>query len=413
MDRGSQTGMETGAVLTATEVEGVAPAADWSLWIRRGRAPGPELTTSFADSWAEDVEQLAKLGISALMVTLEWARLEPRPGEHDEVALEWRRQLLEEVRAQGVAVWACLVDGTLPGWFADDEGGFADDRARNLIWPRHIDWVGEHFGDLVDGWVPQREAITWALRRHLLGVAPPGGTDPVTAAKAVQAALLADGEAWRLLAGTAPVATYQTARLIRPRPDDVKAGPRAAGLERLLWHPWLSALGEGELIVGDLPPRQVDHLRGAFDRVVVELRPAIEVDGAGRWHPHPPDATRGPTGWAAWPEAIAESLYRVTDELGDHEIVAAGSLADVTDDGRARPDHVQAVLDLTAEAASSTGVVGWWQSSPIDGWHWERGSSIDPGLIGRDRTESVAANTFRDHGPSQAAERRDSRSPRT
>jgi beta-glucosidase/6-phospho-beta-glucosidase/beta-galactosidase len=91
---------------------------------------------------------------------------------------------------------------------------------------------------------------------------------------------------------------------------------------------------------------------------------------------------------------MAENLRRVADEL-DHEIVAAGSLADVADDGRARPDHLRAVLDLTAEAAADTSVVGWWQSSPIDGYHWERGCSINPGLIGRDRTECEGAKTLR------------------
>lgn len=226
--------METGAVLTATEIEGVAPAADWSLWIRRGRAPAPALTTSFAESWVEDLEQLASLGITTVQVTLEWASLEPRPGAHDEVAVEFRRDLIQGAKANGLQVWACLVDGTLPGWFADDAGGFNDDKARSLLWPRHIDWIGEHFGDLVDGWVPQREPITWALRRYLLATAPPGRSDPIQAAKAVQAAVLADAEAWRLLEGTAPVATYQTARTIRPRLDDVKAKPQAAALERLL-----------------------------------------------------------------------------------------------------------------------------------------------------------------------------------
>lgn len=391
--------METGAVVTATELEGCHPATDWSLWTRRGKAPAPVLATPFAHSWAEDLEQLAGLGLDSIQLTLEWAALEPRPGEIDADAVEDRRSVLAQARELGLKVWACLVDGTLPGWFADDEGGFLDDRARQLLWPRHIDWIGEHFGDLVDGWVPQREPITWALRRHLVATAPPGRADPVVAAKAVQAAVLADGEAWRLLAGTAPVATYQTARAIRARVDDVKAGPRAAALERLLWHPWLSAITEGELVVGDLPPRPVDHLRGAFDRVVVELRPSIEVDGTGGWHPHPADGARGPTGWVAWPEAMAENLRRVADEVGDHQVVAAGSLADVTDDGRARPDHVQAALGLTAEAVADTAnVVGWWQSSPIDGYHWERGSSIQPGLFRADRAETAAARTFADAG---------------
>ena len=385
--------MELGAVLTATELEGVSPASDWSLWVRRGKAPpsDPTAADAFLSGWADDFDQLAGLGFSEVQVTLEWSALEPTPGAHDLDALEWRRQLLEGARQRGLRVWACLVDGTLPGWFADDEGGFGDDRARNLIWPRHIDWIGEHLGDLVDGWVPVREGAHWALRRHLRAQAPPGAQDPLAAAEAIRASMLAEGEAWRLLAGTAPVATYQTARIVRAVPDNVKAAPQAAMVERLLWYPWLSALGEGRLVVGGLPDRQVEHLRGAFDRLIVQLRPAIEVAANGAWQPYPPEGTPGPTGWIPWPEAMAEALHRTLDELGDHEIVAAGDLADVADDGRTRPDHVRAVLDLVDEAAAGGSVVGWWQSSPIDGYHWEYGHRLRPGLIDAQRTEQLSA----------------------
>lgn len=385
---------EYGVVLTASELEGCSPAADWSRWIARGKAPDSErgsANAGFASSWAEDLEQLAGLGATVVSSTLEWAELEPRPGEFDNEAIEFRRDVLRGIAELGMTPWVCLVDGTLPGWFADDEGGFEDDNARGLIWPRHIDWIGETFGDLVGGWIPQREPLHWALRRNLIGIAPPGGRDVAKAANAVQCAMLAEGEAWRLLKGTAPVATYQTARQIYFDTDDVKARPQAAGLERLLWHPWVSAVTEGQLVVGDLPTKTVDHLRDAFDRIIVELRPAIRLDGEGRWHSHPADRTPGPTGLTAWPEAQAEAVHRVTDELDGREIIAAGNLADVTDDGSARPDHQQAMMELVDDHS----LAGWWQSSPIDGYQFEYGFRSNPGLIASDRSETPAAEKFR------------------
>lgn len=387
-ETGQEPRIERGVVLTSTEVEGSAPAADWSRWIRDGRAPAPPDPAPFADAWREDLEQLAGLGIDSIGVTLEWARLEPRRGQHDEDAAELRHELLAACRSLGVQVWAYLVDGTLPGWFVDDEGGFLDDRARGLLWPHHIDWLGERFGDLVDGWVPQREPIRWALRRYLRGTAPPGQRDPARAAEAIRAAVLADGEAWRLLAGTAPVATHQTVRPVRAEmaiagAENLKARPLAQQLDRLLWNPWLSALTEGSVAVDGLPTRAAEHLRGAFDRVIVELRPGIVVTASGEWRPQRPDH-----------EAMAEMLRRVADELDEHEIVGSGDLAAVADDGRARPDHVQAALDLTADAAAETSVVGWWQTSPIDGYHWLGGTTVRPGLITRDRSETDAARAF-------------------
>ncbi len=383
-----------GVVLTATELEGCSPAADWSRWIAAGRAPDSGRGGSavpFPHSWSEDLEQLAGLGATSVVLTLEWAELEPRPGEHPPEAVEFRRDLLGRAGDLGLTVWACLVDRTLPGWFADDEGGFDDDRARGLLWPRHIDWIGETFGDLVDGWVPQREPVLQALRRHWLATAPPGRTDPLKAATSIRDTILADGEAWRLLRGTAPVAAHHTARLIVADADDPAARPRARSVERLAWHPWVGALTEGRLQVGDLPERAVEHLRDAFDRVVVQLRPSIRVDGRGRWLHHPPDATPGPTGLVAHPGALSDALGRVTDELEGRTIVAAGDLADVGDDGRARPDHQQAMLDLVDDH----GLAGWWQTSPIDGYHFGYGFGVQPGLIRADRTETAAAQTFR------------------
>lgn len=388
-------GHEFGAVLTATELEGCSPAADWSRWISRGRAPDSNRGSGvigFTESWVEDLEQLAGLGVSALAITIEWAELEPEQGRFNPSALEYRRDLMQAASDRGMAVWGCLVDGTLPGWFAEDEGGFEDDRSRGLLWPRHIDWIGENFGDLVSGWIPQREPLHWALRRQLLGVAPPGRRDPVKAAKAVQAAMLAEGEAWRLLQGTAPVATYQTARQIYAKADDVKARPQAVGLERMLWHPWVSAITEGQLVVGDLPSKTVDHLRDAFDRVIVELRPSLRVDADGRWLHHPADRTPGPTGLAMWPQVQAEAVARVVDELGGKPIVAAGNLGDVADDGRARADHMQAMTALVDDLS----LAGWWQSSPIDGYHFEHGFELRPGLVRADRSETAAAEKYRE-----------------
>jgi beta-glucosidase len=345
----------------------------------------------FRESWPDDLSLLAALGATSVTLTLEWAALEPQPGAHDRHEIDLRRQVLQGAIDRGLAPWVCLVDRTLPGWFADDEGGFDDDRARGLLWPRHIDWVGETFGDLVAGWIPQREPLLQALRRFWLGTAPPGRRDGLQAAKAVRDAMLADGEAWRLLRGTAPVATHQTARLVVPDPDEPGARAQAGAVERLLWHPWLSALAEGRLRVGDLPERTVDHLRDAFDQVVVQLRSPIRVDAAGRWLHHPRDRQPGPGGLVAWPDAIDEALARAVSETDGRPVVAAADLADVADDGRARPDHLQYLLGLPDQH----GLAGLWLSSPIDGYHFASGFDLQPGILTRDRAETEAANTFR------------------
>ncbi len=390
---GTGSGVDFGLVLTATELEGCPPAADWSRWIARGRAPDSargSAAVPFADTWADDLEQLATLGATSITITLEWSDLEPHPGHHDETAIEFRRALLRRAIELGLRPWVCLVDRTLPGWFADDEGGFGDDKARGLIWPRHVDWVGETFGDLVGGWIPQREPLLQAVRQYWLGTAPPARRDPERLAKAARDAVLTDGEAWRLLRGSAPVATFQTARLIVADADQPAARPQARALERLLWHPWIGALTEGRLQAGDLPERSVDHLRDAFDQIIVQVRPPVRVDERQRWLHHPADRQPGPTGLVAWPDALAEAVARVNDELDGRPLVVAGDLADVADDGAARPDHQQILMGL------ADGLAGYWQTSPIDGYHFGWGFDLHPGLLRADRTETAAARKYRE-----------------
>lgn len=408
---------EYGAVFSSTELEGCSATADWSYWEKTAKAPpsqgsglryssDPSKEQANYTAWLEDLDQIVDLGVTSIAMTLEWAKLQPKPERHDENEAAFRLSQIQAAKDRGLVVWGCLVDGTLPGWFTDDEGGFNDDRSRGLLWPRHIDWVGETFGSIIDGWVPQRDPIHWALRRYLHGLAPPGKRSFSDASQAVRAAMLTEAEAWRLLRGTAPVATHQSARAISYQTDNVKAAGMARAMERLLWHPWVGALSDGKLEVGDLPIRAIDELKGAFDRVIVELRAPIRVDANGAWSQFPTDQPAGKTGFVAWPDAQLESLHRVTEALGDHLIFAAGNLGDVVNDGTessAAADYQQllmsSVADMARESAGQnppiSGIAGWWQTSPIDGYHYEHGFGLRPGLIRHDRTLTKAGEKFR------------------
>lgn len=370
-----------GAVLTSSELEGVSDAADWSRWITSGRAPDANTGAGFRVSWADDLAHLRDLGMDEVLVTLEWARLEPTPGHYDQEEIEHLERVLGHARSIGLKIWACLIDGTLPGWFAHDERGFIDDRSRQLLWPRHVEWIGERFGHLVDGWVPQREPIHQAVRNNLLAMGPPGHSSPDDTAKAVRAAVLADGEAVRVLKGSSPIATYQTVRMFVPEIDNVRAAPHAMFLDDLLRSSWIRALIDGQVEVADQKMERADHLRDGFDRAVLQLRPPVAVDGDGLWSP-------ADTGFLF--DGLVTALDEVIDQLPETELVVAADLAPVDDDGSAQSDHLRALFD----AAHELGANGWWQSSPIDGWHWERGFDNRSGIIATDRSEKTAATVF-------------------
>ena len=369
-----------GAVLTASEVSGVHPASDWSRWVAAGRVPPSGEGNGYRASWAEDLAQLAALGFNEVAITLEWADLEPESGHRDRSRIEQYREVLQVARQLGLAPWACLIDGTLPGWFAEDERGFVDDRSRLLLWPRHLGWMGDSFADLVAGWIPQREPVHHAVRNQLLGMGPLGGRDLDQTAKAVRAAVLADGEAWRVLAGSAPVATYQTARLFIPITDNLPSTERARWLDGLFRRSWGAAITEGVVGVEGYPTT-VTHLREAFDRIIIQMRPAARIDAEGAWSPMP-------SGFLT--EGLLTAFERTRESLPETETLAAADLVPVDDDGDAQPEHLRTMH----AGALERGAAGWWQSSPIDGWHWERGFDGRGGIIDASRTERSVAAVF-------------------
>jgi beta-glucosidase len=207
----------TGAA--ATQCEGAAPRSDWAGWEAEGRVPPSRDGNGFRTRYADDFALLAEQGITHHRLTVEWARLEPDDGRWDEDEVAHLRRVLVAGRDAGVAVWACLLHGSAPGWFTDDRRGWLDDKAATLTWPRHVDRVAEALGDLVAGWLPIHEPDLQARLGYREGVFPPGRRREDDESDALAALRTAEAEAARLLrTGGAPVAV--TARPGEPREAD-------------------------------------------------------------------------------------------------------------------------------------------------------------------------------------------------
>jgi beta-glucosidase/6-phospho-beta-glucosidase/beta-galactosidase len=197
----------------------VAPRSDWAAWEADGRVPPSGDGNGFRTRYADDFALLAEHGITHYRLTVEWARLEPSEGRWDEDEVAHVRRVLEAGRDAGVAVWACLLHGSAPGWFTDDQRGWLDGKAATLTWPRHVDRVAGAVGDLVAGWVPIHEPDLQARLGYGEGTFPPGRHREDDERDALAALRTAEAEAARLLrTGEAPVAV--TARPDEPREAD-------------------------------------------------------------------------------------------------------------------------------------------------------------------------------------------------
>jgi len=135
-----------GAALTTATTLGFADTADL----------GPTAGNGFYRGWPDDLASIQELGITDLRLTLDWARLQPKPGSLDPDWSERFEQILAAAAAIGLRTWATLHDGSIPKWF-DNEGGFGDGEVFGRWWPRWVEAIADRFGDSVGGWVPFAE----------------------------------------------------------------------------------------------------------------------------------------------------------------------------------------------------------------------------------------------------------------
>lgn len=381
-----------GTAATSAGTLGVAPRSDWSRWVDDGRLPPSADGGGFGVDFATDLQLLAELGLTTLRWGLDWSRLEPAPGRWDRDAADLVTEILRAARRHGVDVWAVLHEGPLPGWFSEDQRGFADDTGRRSTWPSHIDRVADEFGDLVAGWVPVLDPFARAAEGWSVGTRPPGVTDHDRFLDHLRDLHLASFEAWRLLhSGDAPVAACLDLAPIRPgvrsrEPDEREAAQERTRLvERLRRGIWVKALTDGVLAVPDRGEVEIPGLAGAYDVVGLTHRGGSTVYADGTIGPYPADAPRAADGSAPWPEELGVELRGLAEDLPGRRLALLGTGLVAPDD-----DWRGEVIDATAAqiaAARADGVaveMALWETG-IDGWTPAGGLDVPDGVIDRAR----------------------------
>ena len=372
-----------GTTCSSVGTEGAAPTADWRAWERDGRAPASGDGNGFATNAGGDAALLVAHGLTHLRLTVEWARLEPAAGRVDGDAVEHYRRLLEDVVAAGAHPWVTLHHTSLPGWFADDEGGFSDKRARGYLWARHVDRCAELFDDLVTGWCPIDDPIGWALRGHLLGTRPPGRVDVAATHDAVEGAVEAAHVAARLLgSGRTPVMAVLGLPTIHPLAPEARAAAQV--WERVIWDAWLDALCDGEWGLPWRGARSRPDMVDDFDLLGIVAAPPVGITPADGFSPYPTAARVDGSGFAPNPEELGVTLRRVAERTTRPLVVAADGVG--TDDDDWRDQLLRAtVRQLELARADGVDLRGYFHDTGIDGYDWATGFDRPRGLFTRSR----------------------------
>ncbi|MFF0747211.1 glycoside hydrolase family 1 protein [Streptomyces sp. NPDC004111] len=363
-----------GTSTAAHQTEGNNTNSDWWYFEHQENPYVKEPSGDACDSyhrWPEEMDVLAELGFTDYRFSIEWARIEPAPGEFSNAEIAHYRRMVEGAVARGLRPMVTLHHFTTPRWFLE-RGGWAAAGSDELF-ARYVAAAAPVYATDVAHVCTINEpnmvaSMAVAYQAVISGRPLPATGLPAPDGATTQALIRAHHRAAETVKSLAPhVRTgWSVANLVcQPLPgaEDVAAAYRRPRVDVFL-----------EAARGD------DWLG-----VQSYTRTLIGPDGP---LPVPEDAERTLTGWEYYPEALGHAVRHSAS-------VAPGVPLIVTENGLATADDTRrvhytagALKALAAAMDDGIDVRGYYHWSALDNYEWGRYAPTF-GLIAVDRETFV------------------------
>ena len=408
-----------GAGTSAYQIEGAA-AEDGrtpSIWDAFCRVPGmvyEEQTGAIAcdhyHRYKEDVTILRKLGVDSYRFSISWPRVFPAYGVYNPKGMEFYRNLINELRQNGIEPMVTLYHWDLPMW-ADERGGWLN--RESVAWfKEYATRVFEELNDSVKVWTTHNEPFCASILGYGLGIHAPGHRNMGEALVAAHHILLSHGVAVQAFreCGFSDSRIGITLNLTPSTPvsssrEDIEAASRADGLSnRWFLDPVLKASYPEDM------KKALGRLTGGFDFIKDGDLQTISVpidflgvnyytrslvkavqDGFLNEREVPADPAKSTAmGWEICPEALRDLMLRLRREYTNVPIF-------ITENGAAFDDvlgndkhvhdtrrtdyiktHLAAIADANAQGANVQGYFLW---SLLDNFEWAYGYSKRFGIV--------------------------------
>ncbi|WP_433332606.1 family 1 glycosylhydrolase [Spirillospora sp. CA-294931] len=157
-----------GVSLSGFQSEGTFPDSNWTRYVARG-AHGVKdpykKAADFRHRYPEDIERARRLGVKVFRTSVEWARVEPRPGRRDARELAYYDDLVRRVKAAGMRPMLTLDHWVYPGWVADQ--GAWDNPKTVRDWLRNARFLVERYKRQGVLWITFNEASQYVYHETL------------------------------------------------------------------------------------------------------------------------------------------------------------------------------------------------------------------------------------------------------
>ncbi len=373
-----------GTASAAHQVEGDNKNCDWWEWEQKpGRIANGDSSLVACDNYhryREDFKLLRDLNQNAHRLSIEWSRIEPSRGEFDTRQIRHYRDVLGELREQGIEPMVTLHHFSSPLWFVKKGGWTERESVRAFL--GFVTRAADEFGDLVNLWCTINEPTIYATNGWLTGEFPPGHRGDMRSMYRVVANLHRAHEAAYLA--------------IKKRRPDAQVG---------LSHHKFLFLPASEKRRDVLATRAAQAVVDRWPVAPGQLRRVVEAtsDYIGIAHywaqtvafdprrpgdqflrrSNVPGAQPTDMGWTSDPVYMRRVLNEVKS-LGKPVYVTENGLG--TGDDERRKRYILDVLDNVRLAIEDgVDVRGYFHWTNMDNFEWARGYSVKFGLIGVDR----------------------------
>ncbi|MGY2060508.1 family 1 glycosylhydrolase, partial [Nocardia gipuzkoensis] len=178
-------GFAWGVASAGFQCEGVAPDSNWRRYVEAD--PGYDRygqAVDFYHRYPGDIALAADLGAGVYRISVEWARVQPRPGAWDEAGFAFYDAVIEAIVAAGMRPMLTLDHWVYPGWAAE-RGGWAHP-AMPADWLANASRVVERYAGHDPLWVSFNEPSFYLVNETTNGGLAPAAL-PVMAAGIIRA----------------------------------------------------------------------------------------------------------------------------------------------------------------------------------------------------------------------------------
>jgi beta-glucosidase len=376
-----------GAATAGHQIEGGNVASDcWALeqvpdTVFRHRSGD---AVDFYHRWPEDLALAASLGLKALRFSIEWARVEPEPGEFSRAELDHYRRIAATCRAAGMQAVITFNHWTTPLWFAA-QGGWTNPRAVEHF-ERYVHVAAAHLAGEIDWAITLNEPNVATVAA--VGGGGLGGSAVGDLARALENATRrhpAAGGSFR------PMMLWEGDQLARYT-DAHRRATEAIKSHADVPVGWTLACVDYQAVPGH--EDRWEEVRGQaltswlevsrdddFVGVQNYTRRLVGADGVQKPSPGTPvDALH----WELYPQSLANAARYAASVSRRPVLITEHGLA--TDDDALRLEHTRQALAHLAEAvADGLDVRGYLHWTLLDEFEWFSGFDVTFGLVEVDR----------------------------